>query len=262
MTITWWNTSYSIRKKIAIDLSDTVGVSSGDPLYVTIDRPNLLLLNKIRSDFEDIEIVYWNEDTLTWSVLGRDIEYNSQRGYFTVVFNTIIDIQTINNDYYIYYCNPSLKDQAVRPTYIPSTFSTIATPTNGGIMFTKPTEDWDGGVSKYPNSRAAFSFYGKNVKFIFQGRSDGGIVDIKTPTLASQFYDTYSNSEEDIEIIYQFNDVEKNTIRLRATGDKNPTSNGFVIELKRIEYSRYTEINVSSEEIYSISDSIKTMIGS
>lgn len=263
MTITWWNTSYSIRKQLNIDVTDKASIAIGDPLYVVLDSAKLLSLNKIRGDFEDVEIVYWdyNAASPSWTLLARDIEYNSQLQTFSIAFNAVNDIATTDSGYYMHYCNASLNTQPTRPTYSAATYSTVATPQNGGIMFTKPLEDWDDGVSRYQNARAAFSFYGKRAKLIFQGRSDGGIVELNANFTTSTFQDTYSNSQEEITMTYDFDAIEKVTLRMRVTGDKNPTSNGSVIELKRVEYSRYIESEIFPEEIYSSSNGIKTTIG-
>lgn len=260
---TWWNTSYSIRRNLKIDRTNDEEVIVGNPIYVLLDATTFFSSNKMRVDFEDLEVLYYDStiSTPSWTLLGREIQYDSETGIITVIFNALGYIKDIDQNYYIYYCNPSLKNQSDRPTYISSIYNTVATPTNGRIMFTRPTEDWQGGISNTVNARAAFTFWGKHAKVIFKTRTDGGLVEIKS-SLGTVFNDTYSNGEEDLSLVLEFPSVSKNTIRIRTTGDKNPTSNGFLVELKQIEFSQYVESTPLSEDIFSSSEAIRTLIGS
>lgn len=262
---TWWNSSYIIRKQLFLENPSQTAVSTSSPLYAVIDTTKLISLNKVRSDFEDVEVLYYDDSIATpsWTLLGRSIDYSAEDGTITISFNAVKDIEIADDNYYIYYCNARLLNQETRPTYISNVFSTVATVNSGGIMLTKPTEDWDGGVSQSVNARAAFNFYGKFVRVVFQGRKDGGFMEyVSKPSETPILIDTYSPDDSEISHETNFSTVEKQLIRMRVTDNKNPSASDSVVELKRIEYSKYTQVELGAEEIYPVSDGIRTTVGS
>lgn len=264
----WWNANYSIRKNIKISNSLANPIAEDSPIYIQIDFTKLILQNKVREDFEDIEIAYWNSLSATpsWIHLAREIEYDGVTGQITVIFNCqkTIGIGGIEVDYYVYMCNPRLRNQPTRPAYVSSEYSQLATPSIGGVTFTRPTEDWKNGISLVDNARAAFSFYGKKAKINLGYGPDRGIVELRVDDSDPVFIDTFSTLEQTI-LAYTTIDlqVEKHYVRLRVTGDKNPTAIDSIIELKTIEFSRYVEAEVILlEEIYSTNEPVRTMLGS
>lgn len=290
MALSWWNSSYPIRRSINIVNNGIDILAAGSPVYIELDFIALQNLKKVRDDFEDIEILYWSsavnsaspnlgmgstpigeaplgegsfEDPSNWVLLARTAEYNATTGGLTIIFNTVEDIAVKDLDsYYIYMCNVTLRNQEVRPFYTSSEFSKIATPANDGIMFTKPTEEWTNGVSKEVNARAAFTFRGKNARFIFEYGPNRGIFELRvnngSPILIDTFDDTTTNT-----VAYTATNlsVGKQYIRIRATGNKNPSSSSDVIKIVQVEYSNYVLATLDPEEISSTNDVTIAIVG-
>lgn len=271
MTDSWWNASYSIRRNLNIVNTTSTGpIPEGNPIYIVLDFLKLNSLNKIRSDFDDLEVLFWDEEIATpaWTLLPRETIYDYNTGELTVVFNTVYEIQTEDtSNYFLYYTNPSLEgrialeDDSFRPEYESAIYAQVATPQNGGIMFSRPTEDWLDGVSLKNNARAAFAFYGSNISILFEKGSDRGIVEVSVDGEVIDSLDTYSNITLQ-EYIYTLElDVAKHYVRFRVTGDKNPSSSDSIIKIVRIDYSKFFDATLDTEEIFSSNSSFTLVIG-
>lgn len=263
MTDSWWNTSYSIRRSLEIINTSTDPIPADNAIYLVLDFSKMNALNKVKDDFEDIEILFWDYGLATpaWTVLPRATSYDSSTGELIVLFNTVYEIATQDIlNYYIYYTNPSLKDQVDRPGFAYSTYAQTATPQNGGIMFSRPTEDWLGGTSLKVNARAAFVFYGSNIGIVFNKGNNKGIVEVSIDGGFFQNIDTYSNIDE--EYLYELElTVGKHYVRFRVTGDKNPSSSDSIIEIVQINYSRYLNATQGVEQIFSLNNAFTIVTG-
>lgn len=263
----WWNSRYSIRKNIIITNEGTSAIPSGSPIYVKLDFIKMQNQNKIRDDFEDIEILYWDDTIATpaWSLISRDTEYDEDTGELTVIFNTEaeIDLEEENTSYYLYFCNPNLKNVTTRPTYSSAEYSQEATSDSNDIMFTRPTEDWINGQSTVSNARAAFAFYGRKAKVYFETGEDHGILALKVNNENELIIDTYATITSDA-LVYTFDAdaVQRHYLRFRATGSKNPSSTSTSIKIAKVLYSKYTGASLDIEEIYSTQDSLTVLVGS
>lgn len=263
MADSWWNTFYSIRRNLNIVNTSTYPIPAGNPIYAILDFTKLNSLNKIRDDFDDVEVLFWDYALATpsWTVLARDITFDALTGELIIVFNTVYEISTQDiSNYYIYITNPSLREQDERPVYDSAIYAQIATPENGGIMFSRPNEDWLSGKSLETNARAAFTFYGTSATVVFEKGNDKGIVEMSIDGGEPTFLDTYSNTvSEYLETLDL--DVSKHYVRFRVTGDKNPSSSGSEVKLIRIEYSKYFNATLDIEEIYSVNDPFTMIVG-
>lgn len=263
----WWNSRYSIRKNIVIKNEGTSSISSNSPIYVKLDFIKMQGQNKIRDDFEDVEILFWNDAIATpaWTLISRDVEYDGDTGELTVIFNTQaeIDLEEENNKYYLYFCNPNLKNIEERPVYSSAEYSQEATPESNDIMFTRPTEDWTSGQSLVNNARAAFAFYGRKAKVYFETGEDHGVLALKVDTEDEQLVDTYASvTSETLIYTLEASAVQRHYIRFRATGSKNPSSTDSSVKITKVLFSKYTEASLDIEEIYSTQDSLTILVGS
>ena len=262
MTNSWWNTSYSIRRNINIINESTQTIVAGNPISLILDNSKLNRLNKIREDFDDIEILFWDYKLATpaWTVLARETSYDSETDELTVIFNLVYDIQTQDIlNYFIYYANPSLKNQSTRPEYESVTYARTALP-GSGIMLSRPTEDWSEGTSLKINARAAFTFYGTNAVIFFDAGNDKGIVELSVDDGPFEYIDLYSNIHLSITHTLEL-DVGKHYVRFRVTGDKNPSSSGWTVDIVGIDYSEYISATQGIEEIFSLNDVFTLVTG-
>jgi hypothetical protein len=261
MTVTWWDyTNYPLRRNILVTppIGDTI--LAGHPLYYSLPYTPFLALNKIRPDFEDIEVGYWNGST--WQVVARDIEYGAEFDEIIISFNAVTDISTTNSGYYIYMSNLNLLAPPTRPVYTSAQYAIEVTPTEGvGLMLSRPTEDWNGGESITADARAALSFTGKDARLVMEKGPDRGILELQIDGGWEQI-DTYASTTQEA-IVYTTSDldIDKHYIRIRATGSKNPSSTGTTIKIVKFEYSRYIAATTIAEELNTELTPILTIVG-
>lgn len=256
----WWNTSYSIRRPLTFENVSNATIDAGSSFFVVLDVASLVALNKLRPDYEDLEVALYDDTIATpgWVYVERDVTDNGD-GTVSVSFQAESNISDTDN-YYLYYCNRSLRDMPVR-IGTESQYAT-ATKDNGAIMLTRPTEDWRDGVSVVVNARAAFPFYGNTATLKFATSSSGGIVEILTDSTAIPvLIDTYGHGSI-YEYVVEYNNLDRHIIRMRVTGNKNPASSDWTVALPEILYPIFAKVTVGSEEIYSGLISLRTTVGS
>ncbi len=113
MADSWWNTSYSLRRSLEIVNAFETPIPENNPVYAILSLSQMISLNKIRDDYDDIEVLFYDDQgaTPTWTQLPRVV---SEGGNDTLViaFNTVYEIdEEDTSHYYLYYTNPSLKNQ-------------------------------------------------------------------------------------------------------------------------------------------------------
>jgi len=266
MTVnSWWNISYPVRRKLKITPKAGTVIGESHPIYVSYENDDLITFNKVREDFQDLEVVHYNgsnsEDL--WTRLSREVVFDSEENTISVVFNAVEQISLENENYYIYMSNNNLHDFSQRPQYESSAYIITATPDNNlGFMFSRPTEHWDNGVSEITNAKATLVFEGINVKMKVEKGPDRGILEVKLDNEAAQYVDTYSSIESE-EFVYEKNnlDRQKHYLRLRLTGNKSPSSTGTKVSIISASYSKYTEAIDQGEEFYSLTGSTSLLVG-
>jgi flagellin-like protein len=103
-----WNHNYSYYRQITITNNLESPLGYGYSVNVTMDTTLLVSAGKMRSDGNDLRIVYWNSTTAGWLEVDRHvIAINSASTQ--VWFKTQKDIAPLSSDYtyYVYYGNPS-----------------------------------------------------------------------------------------------------------------------------------------------------------
>ncbi|MFH1597950.1 MAG: hypothetical protein ABIB97_02675 [Patescibacteria group bacterium] len=98
----WWNPFYQYRRQIEIS-AVTDDVPAGHGVYIDTDVEALVAEGKVRSDYKDWRVVYWDGDG--WEDIGRDYLGHrvSSQTWFTV--QEVIASGSSDDNYYIYYGN-------------------------------------------------------------------------------------------------------------------------------------------------------------
>ncbi len=249
----WWNSEYTLRRKLKVQLLNNETIPAGHPLTFSSTLEELADNNKFRDDYEDIEVVYWNESGATpqWELLAYQIEYDSETDTISITFNAVEDILEENSNYYIYSSNLTLFDKPTRPSFEDSRYITELTPSAGnGIMFSRPTEDWLNGMSLASLARASINFYGKDLQISTRNGPDRGIFELIIDGESKGRFDTYGIEYEDT-IMYTASDLEigDHFVRIRTTGNKSASSSNSIIEIVSFAYSTYIEAQTVEEEI-------------
>jgi len=258
----WWNINYPIRRNLKITPLTGLSLDPGHPVYAIYDPDNLIGLEKMLESYEDLEILYYNQAEEEWTLVARNVYLNTDN-YLVATFNVLNEITTTNYDYYIHMGNPTLTGVEPRPEYESALYVITATPLNGlGLMFSRPTEDWNGGESLNTNARATLSFIGITMRLIVEKGPDRGILEVKLDNSTPTFIDCYSTQVEQVSV-YELSDLDpqRHYVRMRVTGDKAPSSTGSSIKIVSMQYSRYVPCVDQGEEFYSLTGPITSIVG-
>jgi hypothetical protein len=102
----WWNSSYTLRKKITITAGSTA-IPTDYTVSFTEDTATLITKGQVRSDGNDWRIVYWNGSS--WVELDRwvdDIVGDGWDSATTVTWfktQAAIGASSADDNYYLYY---------------------------------------------------------------------------------------------------------------------------------------------------------------
>lgn len=248
----WWNHSYVYRRLLSLTVPRT-GLPEGHVLSIYLPK-SIFTQGKIRSDFEDIEVLYMNsaipED---WVVLGRSV--TPEAGFYRVdtelSFNLLPD--SVNyGKLFVYYGNPNLLDQPIRPAYIYDSWPLIATPDSENIAYTRPGIDWVNGVSSTKDAKATFTFWGPQVRLYLVKGPDKGFVEIQLDEGDWVSYDTYNHISTS-SLIYEVSGLGdgKHRIKVRVPGEKRGSSSDNKVEIDYFSYrnhSIFTDIKEEQDE--------------
>lgn len=264
MSNSWWNTNYPIKRNLKITPQNNQPILAGHPIFCFFDKDQLLTLNKIRENFEDLEVIfsYGSTATPTFMRLAREVTYDSNSDIISIVFNAVNQIETENTSYSLYMANNTLTGFTLRPDYSSSLYIISVTPQDPlGIMFSKPGEDWVNGVSSLRGARATLGFLGINVRITLEKGPDKGILEIKLDD-DSTFIDCYSPTTQN-EIVFESNNLskQKHYLRMIVNGNKSPNSSGNTIKIVSIEYSKFIEAIDQGEDFYSLTGPINAIVG-
>lgn len=265
MTDTWWNQNYPIRRNLKITAPNGQAISAGHPVYCFFDKDQLITLNKVRENFEDLEVFHFsgNEATPTWTRIPRNVSYDQESDLITIVFNLIEDITTESTSYYLYMANDILVDFTLRPQYTSAVYVIKVTPQDPlGIMFSKPGEDWTDGESSVREAKATLGFLGINIRLTIEKGPDKGILELKLDEDESIFIDCYSSTKQEVVVFEKSNlSKQRHYLRMTVTGNKSPNSTGTAIKVISAEYSRFIEAIDQGEKFYSLTGPINAIVG-
>jgi len=120
MAMSWWYPDYIYRRKLLLTAPNEP-VRVGHPAEINLGSV-LIDYGKVRSDFEDIEVVYVDEDG-EHQLLYRETELEETEfgeGNLWVRFLLYDEIgsgESVSDSYFIYYGNPSLDGRPERPGF-------------------------------------------------------------------------------------------------------------------------------------------------
>ena len=102
----WWDTNYDYRQQITIVNNAATNLNAGYSVCVTMDTSSLFSEGKIISNGMDLRVAYLSGSA--WVELDRDVivvNIISTQIWFKI--QTSIQASSADNNYYIYYGNPS-----------------------------------------------------------------------------------------------------------------------------------------------------------
>ena len=251
-SLRWWNTCYLFRRNITLDIIDDIPLNH--PVTITLDAALLIdSLNKIRSDFQDIAVVYTDESV--YPVIQYPIPSSSSRNGndLNIIFNTQTPITASNNgNYTIYYGNPLLAGLPSLDIFIFNPWPLSASYASSEIAYTSPNIQWIDGTSTLANAKATFSFTGTAVRLVSAFGINAGIASIQLDNQTPVDVDFYLNGPTTI----TSNDSDtftnlipgEHTVRVINTGNRNAGSSGTEISISRFEYLGYISFNDLGEE--------------
>jgi len=228
--MSWWNDTYLNRKEIS--LSSVSNSVSGSLVQVAIASSDLVTNGVVRSDYEDIEIVYeTNDATPSYVVLGRDVTASTL--YFES-YKTLPDSGKV----YMYYDNPTLSAAPARPSYAFNLYPVTATYNSPGVSYTRPQEHWIDGASSTRNATASFNFYGTNLSIIFETGPQGGLATVSVDGASPVSIDSYASSVSQLSL-YNTTALSsgKHEVKIKVLGEHNPTSTASTIRLVSFNYA-------------------------
>lgn len=253
----WWNSSYSCRRNTRIQAPPD-GLPQYHPVSVFIPR-DIYDNGKVQSDFKDLEVLYLvSEIPDVWRRLPRVIERVS--GYYRVRFlvQEELDPNQKIEKYYIYYSNP-FKDTSysVGNPYV-YTIDELDWPlevlnSSGLISYTRPGEHWNAGESDTANAKAAFQFFGPQVKVIMDKGPSFGIVEIQVDSGPWEKVDLYNSTLLENNNVFSAVQLSsgEHTIRVKVTGQKNPASSSANVKLRSFRFKKHSVALDLREEQYS-----------
>lgn len=239
--MTWWNGKYLLRRRVEIE-AYAGDIPAGEDISVPLDIEQFIDMNKVRSDFEDIEVLYQSDDDLatppatpTYIVMSRKVDLNS------VTFPLQVDIEkgdVSSGEYWIYYGNPERINAPLRSAYIDNPWPIQVEADNDQITYTRPGEHWVDGRSSIPNAKATFNFTGSNIRLISEYGPNQGKMNVAIDDVVVQTVDLfYPTTVTQVAFSIQGLLDKDHKIQVFATNEKSPQSIGYEVNISRFEYA-------------------------
>jgi len=270
----WWNESYFYRRHVSIT-APPEPVPSSHIVTCVLDRV-LLDNNKVRSDFEDIEVIYENAEGDSLQLYRLvDMEEDEIHVTFQVIEDLDAD-EAVTGRYKIYYGNPDLinTEQRLQPLLPSETLfpdETLypadainpwpvgvgATDTSGEggyghLTYTRPGEHWQEGVSSTRYARASLLIYATAFRIVSTVNREQAIMEVQIDGGDWQDVDLYSEEEIEYQSVFEADGLDPDVIhevRIRVSGRSNIASLGDTINLRGIEYVKPVKANDAGEEV-------------
>lgn len=100
----WWNSSYKFRRKMRIS-ADYGSISPGTVLIFPFNTEGIFDLGKVRSDYQDIEVIHQSTISNDFTVLPKNVDDNN----VNFIIDIALPIEASNEDgFFVYYGNPNL----------------------------------------------------------------------------------------------------------------------------------------------------------
>lgn len=249
----WFQNDYVYRRNI--ELTSPVSVSAGHPVSVVL--PQVLEDNgKVREDYEDIEVVFETDDATPQVILlDRDVESTEDGIKVTFNLHEDIDADTDVGNYYVYHGNLALTNKPSRPTDSFAEWPITILSDTGEVSYTRPGEHWVDGKSNTLNARATFLFYGRKIRVISDLKPVGAIMEVQVDNGDWTSVNLFSRVLEEDQPVFSTEDLDpelRHEIRIRVSGEVDPSSLGDEVNIKSIEYEKSVITTDLGEELRSL----------
>jgi hypothetical protein len=109
--VNWWDLNYQYCKELTINAPSAISIPQNYTMPLQFDHSSLVSTGKSQSDGDDIRIVYWTGSS--WQELDRILDIDEPNNWNSATTTILFKIQkqinsgNSNNNYYLYYGNPS-----------------------------------------------------------------------------------------------------------------------------------------------------------
>lgn len=252
--MSWWNNNYLFRRNLNLSILDPI--PANHPVELNLSS-NLLpgYLNKVRSDLQDISIIYTYNNVATpiqFPLLTQCILIDDK---IQIKFNTFEQLDTSNNtNYTLYYgfqnvpthATPNFTDFDDWPISLPSV--------SPKVTYRLPNEEWHNGISTKVGAKATFVFSGTAVKLTAETGMSNGIAAIQIDDNPIVYVDFYRNGQTELSSFSPFTNLtsDYHTLRIVNTGNKNGSSSDSIIAIDSFQYMGYVLVQDLGEEVNSL----------
>jgi hypothetical protein len=242
-TTDWWAANYVYRRSLAVkSLVETLPIHH--PVYVQLNH-DLHGQGKTRDDGQDVEIVYKTDDQLTW--IGRSLwMYDDHIEFEFGLVEPLVAGSTAL--FYVYYGNPD-GEGFDRPSS--STTNISISYDDPRVAYTRPTQDWQDGVTSVKGAQASFTFQGTSIAPVI-------ILGPTSPLVMAQIDE---DPWREINLYYpvelavpyllssQLTQERPHRVRIQYPGLRQPQSRGDQFQLHGFSYNGALNIEVGPEEV-------------
>lgn len=262
----WWNDNYVFRRSVELINPPTEDFPSGHPVKVVLGSvSDFVGSGKVRSDFQDVEIIYINDlSTPTYTRIPRLVEVVDNK--LQVTFNTVnklvpsipngyrlnpYNLLGLDYSYTVYYGNSSLSGYTSPTTYTSSAWPIQIAFDGLGVSYKKPNQDWKDGVSLTNGAEATFSFYGEKVRLLSLKGPSYGMAEIAVDDETPKRISLYADADTDSMVVFTKQNLTAgwHTLKIKASGDKSPKASDSRINIRQFDYFRSLESVVWNEEL-------------
>ncbi len=110
----WWDFDYSYRR--GLDLSGTVPAEY--TVSITLNTASLISAGKLQADGSDLRVVWYNDSAGLWTELDRLNTTPFNTSTTTILFKTPEGFTDSQDEYYLYYGNPTASNPPSDPTAV------------------------------------------------------------------------------------------------------------------------------------------------
>lgn len=252
MSIPWYNSSYLLRRGVKITSPD--GAPAGHFVQYTLKDHR----KSLQPGYTDILVVYSTADaTPVNTVLDRTVTANTD-GSLTIQWNLVNALQPNLPDpgyYYVYEaCSTAAHVIAPPSSYTYSPWPIQEGNSGSNISYTRPGDYWLNGVTSKVGATARISFYGTAIQVESNTGPDFGTMEVQLDGQGPQIVDLYSVARQSNTVIFSAQSLDStyHTIKIMATGQANPASNGVSVNISGFNLVKYLDVQDLGEEVYPI----------
>ncbi|MFW9829017.1 MAG: DUF2341 domain-containing protein, partial [Candidatus Thorarchaeota archaeon] len=158
----WWDSLYNYRTPINITNTNSKELPKGYSVNISVNTAKLISDEKIRSDGNDLRIVWYNLSNKAWLELDRLNESNFGTIDTRIWFKTqeVIAPGTSDTNYYLYYGNPNAFSPPMNGSKVYDFYDDFTQPDGSANGWTVVNGTWSVNNNKYVENQ-----------FVMDGRS-------------------------------------------------------------------------------------------